>query len=188
MSARSTRRPSVSVTRPGCRRSTRVSTGSLDTPMVSFGGHWWWWVERWWLAGMGKSSCVCGTTSVCCCGLSGAVTTAPNPLNPNCLNQPDEGLQSTVLCPYTCLNLGSFATLFKLPYNCICDQDKLQTMERTSATISTVSDWGRSLESSLRGLVWCKVQGAHTLDQITTSSAFNSKPPHLIPPPTLSLS
>lgn len=72
-----------------------------------------------------------------CISNSSWLSTLNSSINGILRHPDDEGLQSTVLCPYTCLNLGSFATLFKLPYNCICDQDKLQTMERTSATIST---------------------------------------------------
>ncbi|KIY93817.1 hypothetical protein MNEG_14146 [Monoraphidium neglectum] len=73
----------------------------------------------------------CVSNSTWLRALNGSVTSM---LRPN-----GTALHSTVLCPYSCLNLGSFATLFKLPYNCICDQEKLQTMERTSAAISTPS-------------------------------------------------
>lgn len=73
----------------------------------------------------------------------------------------DETLQSTVLCPYTCLNLGSFATLFKLPYNCICDQDTLQTMERTSAIISTVRGPAQLAAARLRACT--RAAAAHVM-------------------------
>lgn len=52
----------------------------------------------------------------------------------------------TVVCPYSCLNLGSFATLFKLPENCICDQKGLQTLE---------------LESALAARVWTQCRLGH---------------------------
>jgi hypothetical protein len=73
-----------------------------------------------------------------CLANSSWLATLNTSINSMLRHPDDESLQSTVLCPYTCLNLGSFATLFKLPYNCICDQETLETMEHTSASISTV--------------------------------------------------
>jgi hypothetical protein len=49
---------------------------------------------------------------------------------------------NTVLCPYSCLNLGSFATLFRLGQNCICDQQRLNALLTESMTISTVRRGG----------------------------------------------
>ncbi|KAF6254479.1 hypothetical protein COO60DRAFT_318071 [Scenedesmus sp. NREL 46B-D3] len=44
---------------------------------------------------------------------------------------------NTLLCPQSCLNLGSFATLFKLSSNCICDQEQLYRLQDYSMTVST---------------------------------------------------
>jgi hypothetical protein len=58
---------------------------------------------------------------------------------PSLFCPPDVVDGNTLLCPYSCLNLGSFALLFKLGQNCICDQDKLNALMRESIEISTVS-------------------------------------------------
>jgi hypothetical protein len=44
---------------------------------------------------------------------------------------------NTVLCPQSCLNLGSWATLFKLTSNCICEQTKLYQLQQHSLAVAT---------------------------------------------------
>lgn len=44
---------------------------------------------------------------------------------------------NTVLCPQSCLNLGSWATLFKLQSNCICEQQKLYQLQQHSLAVAT---------------------------------------------------
>lgn len=44
---------------------------------------------------------------------------------------------NTVLCPQSCLNLGSWATLFKLTSNCICEQTKLYELQKHSLAVAT---------------------------------------------------
>eukprot|EP00775_Hariotina_reticulata_P001899 gene1899-2233_t len=57
------------------------------------------------------------------------------------------GTNNTLLCPQTCLNMGSFATLFKLSQNCICDQEQLFALQKHSAVVST--DAGVALGGSI---------------------------------------
>lgn len=42
-----------------------------------------------------------------------------------------------LLCPQSCLNLGSWATLFKLKSNCICEQEKLFQLQQHSMAVAT---------------------------------------------------
>lgn len=44
---------------------------------------------------------------------------------------------NTVLCPQSCLNLGSWATLFKLKSNCMCEQEKLYLLQAYSMAVAT---------------------------------------------------
>lgn len=44
---------------------------------------------------------------------------------------------NVLLCPQSCLNLGSWATLFKLKSACMCEQDKLFLLQKHSMAVAT---------------------------------------------------
>jgi len=88
-----------------------------------------------------KDTPVCVRNSTWLRGINDSISSilAPPPNN--------NGTNNTLLCPQTCLNLGSFATLFKLSQNCICDQEQLFSLQRHSAVVST--DAGVALAGSM---------------------------------------
>jgi hypothetical protein len=73
------------------------------------------------------------------------------------------GGSNTLLCPQSCLNLGSFATLFKLSSNCICDQEQLYTLQDYSMTVSTEA--GVALGGSILIYLACTCLHAYLIGQ-----------------------
>ncbi|KAF8066285.1 hypothetical protein HT031_002608 [Scenedesmus sp. PABB004] len=70
---------------------------------------------------------------------------------------------NTFLCPQSCLNLGSFATLFKLSQNCICNAAALYALQQHSLTVSTEA--GAALGGSILIYLACCCLHAYLISQ-----------------------